>query len=107
MNVLVTGGAGYIRNHIYVELHENGHEVIAIDDLSNSKKESLHQAQLRAVKKSAVSIADLINSDILQSIFKKLSIDSVIHYKTLYKFHKQRPGEAVLSIHTRDGKEGI
>ena len=41
MNVLVTGGTGYIGSHICVELLEAGHEVIVIDDFSNSKPEVL------------------------------------------------------------------
>ena len=41
MNVLVTGGAGYIGSHICVELIEAGHNVIVIDDFSNSKPEVL------------------------------------------------------------------
>ena len=39
MNVLVTGGAGYIGSHICVELIEAGHNVIQTDDFSNSKHE--------------------------------------------------------------------
>ena len=41
MKVLVTGGTGYIGSHICVELIQAGHEVIVIDDLSNSKPEVL------------------------------------------------------------------
>lgn len=41
MKVLVTGGTGYIGSHICVELIQAGHEVIVIDDFSNSKPEVL------------------------------------------------------------------
>ena len=41
MNILVAGGAGYIGSHICVELLENGHDVVVIDDFSNSKPEVL------------------------------------------------------------------
>ena len=41
MKILVTGGAGYIGSHICVELIEAGHDVIVIDDFSNSKPEVL------------------------------------------------------------------
>ena len=41
MKILVTGGAGYIGSHTCVELLEAGHEVTVIDNLSNSKFESL------------------------------------------------------------------
>ena len=43
MNVLVTGGAGYIGSHTCVELIEAGHTPIVIDNLSNSNPESLHR----------------------------------------------------------------
>lgn len=41
MNVLVTGGAGYIGSHVCVELLQSGHDVVVIDDFSNSKPEAL------------------------------------------------------------------
>ena len=41
MNILVTGGTGYIGSHICVELLENGHDVVVIDDFSNSKPDVL------------------------------------------------------------------
>ena len=45
MNVLVTGGAGYIGSHTCVELIEAGHEPVVIDNLCNSNPESLHRVQ--------------------------------------------------------------
>lgn len=45
MKVLVTGGTGYIGSHICVELIQAGHEVIVIDDFSNSKPEVLGYIQ--------------------------------------------------------------
>ena len=41
MHVLVTGGAGYIGSHTCLELLEAGHTVTVVDNLSNSKEESL------------------------------------------------------------------
>ena len=43
MKILVTGGAGYIGSHTCVELLNGGHEVIVVDNLSNSSKESLNR----------------------------------------------------------------
>ena len=45
MKVLVTGGAGYIGSHTCVELLENGYEVVVVDNLSNSKEESLRRVK--------------------------------------------------------------
>ena len=44
-NILVTGGAGYIGSHTCVELLEAGHDVIVLDNLSNSSEESLKRVQ--------------------------------------------------------------
>ena len=41
MQILITGGAGYIGSHTAVELLDAGHDVIVLDNLSNSKKEAL------------------------------------------------------------------
>ena len=43
MTILVTGGAGYIGSHTCVELLEKGYEVVVVDNLSNSSKESLNR----------------------------------------------------------------
>ena len=49
MRILVTGGAGYIGSHTCLELLRAGHEVVVIDNLSNSKAEALRRVQeLRA-----------------------------------------------------------
>ncbi len=43
MNILLTGGAGYIGSHTIVELDKAGHSVIVVDNLVNSNSESLHR----------------------------------------------------------------
>ena len=45
MSVLVTGGAGYIGSHTVIELLENGYDVVVVDNLSNSKEESLNRVK--------------------------------------------------------------
>jgi len=45
MNILLTGGAGYIGSHTAVELLEVGHSIVAIDNLSNSSQQSLARVQ--------------------------------------------------------------
>ena len=41
MSILITGGAGYIGSHTCIELVKSGHDIIVVDNLRNSKKESL------------------------------------------------------------------
>ena len=43
MNILVTGGAGFIGSHTIIELYKAGHTAVVIDNLSNSKPESLRR----------------------------------------------------------------
>ena len=45
MNVLVTGGAGYIGSHTVVELLNAGHNVVIVDDLSNAKADVIDRIQ--------------------------------------------------------------
>lgn len=45
MNILVTGGAGYIGSHTIVELISAGHSVVAVDNLVNSSQESLRRIE--------------------------------------------------------------
>lgn len=43
MNILVTGGAGYIGSHTIIELHKAGHTAVVVDNLSNSNPEGLRR----------------------------------------------------------------
>ncbi|MCF7823240.1 MAG: UDP-glucose 4-epimerase GalE [Candidatus Marinimicrobia bacterium] len=81
--ILVTGGAGYIGSHTVLELLENGDEVIVIDNLSNSKLESLKRVEELSGKKIIFHQIDLLNKDDLGAEFKKYDIDAVIHFAGL------------------------
>lgn len=52
MTVLVTGGAGYIGSHTVLELLNQGHQVIVVDNLSNSSEEALQRVQHITGKKT-------------------------------------------------------
>ncbi|MFK7954409.1 MAG: UDP-glucose 4-epimerase GalE [Ekhidna sp.] len=80
MNVLVTGGAGFIGSHTVLELLESGNEVIVVDNLDNSKYESIKRVEQLTGKKVAFYEVDLGNKTATEEIFKNHTIESVIHF---------------------------
>jgi UDP-glucose 4-epimerase len=83
MNILVTGGAGYIGSHTCVELLQYGYEVIVVDNLCNSKEESLRRVQEITGKNLKFYKIDLLDQERLEEVFNKHTIDSVIHFAGL------------------------
>ena len=83
MKILVTGGAGYIGSHTCVELLKNDYEVIVVDNLCNSKEESLHRVQEITGKKLSFYVVDLLDREKLDEVFRKHSIQAVVHFAGL------------------------
>lgn len=84
MKVLVTGGAGYIGSHTCVELLNEGYDVIVVDNLSNSKEESLKRVMKITNKKIIFYKNDLLDKKGLIKIFHKHNdIYAVIHFAGL------------------------
>ena len=81
--ILVTGGAGYIGSHTCVELLNTGHDVVVLDNLSNSSVESLNRVQQLAQKNLKFVEGDIRDSQILDRIFQENTIDAVIHFAGL------------------------
>ena len=80
MVVLLAGGAGYIGSHTAVELINAGHEVVIVDDYSNSCPESIKRVE-EITGKSIVSYeADVKDKDARRKIFNENHIDCVIHF---------------------------
>ena len=71
-NVLVTGGAGYIGSHTVKHLVENNYNVIVADNLSMGHREAVYTPHFE--------IADLMDKNSLDQVFKKYQIDTVIHF---------------------------
>ena len=80
MNVLVTGGTGYIGSHTVVELIESGYEPIIIDNLSNSKVEVLDKLEEITGKRVKFYQNDVCDIDALNKIFDENKIEAVIHF---------------------------
>jgi UDP-glucose 4-epimerase len=78
MNILVTGGAGFIGSHLIDYLIKDGHNVTCIDDLSLGKeknvKEHIGQKNFRLVK------IDILNKNILNEVFKENKFECVFHF---------------------------
>lgn len=83
MKILVTGGSGYIGSHTCVELLNNGHEVIVVDNLCNSSKESLNRVERITGKKIKFYHTDIRDKTELDKVFRENSIDAVIHFAGL------------------------
>lgn len=83
MKVLVTGGAGYIASHTDVCLLNAGHEVVAVDNFSNSSYESVENVERITGKKVIFYEGDVCDKKILEKIFSEHKIDAVIHFAGL------------------------
>ena len=80
MNVLVTGGAGYIGSHTVVELINAGHQVVVVDDLSNAKAEVMDRIQTITGVRPDFYQVDCGDKEKLREIFQAHKVDAVIHF---------------------------
>ncbi|MEM7115496.1 MAG: UDP-glucose 4-epimerase GalE [Chloroflexota bacterium] len=83
MKILVTGGAGYIGSHTCLELLEAGYEVVVVDNLANSKEESLRRVQVLTGKGIDFHQVDLLDKGGLTAVFQQTSPYAVIHFAGL------------------------
>lgn len=77
--ILVTGGTGYIGSHISVELLEEGHSVVLLDDLSNSVASVVPRIEKITGRTVAFYQGDVRNAALLATIFERHRIEAVIH----------------------------
>lgn len=84
MKILVTGGSGYIGSHTVLELLQVGHDVIVVDNLSNSCEESLTRVK-NITGKNNLSFhkADILDRPVLEKIFNAHNFDAVVHFAGL------------------------
>lgn len=83
MNVLVTGGAGYIGSHTCLELLQSGYGVIVIDNLCNANPKSLERVEALTGKKLKFYEGDVRDEALLNKIFAENEIGCVIHFAGL------------------------
>jgi UDP-glucose 4-epimerase len=90
MNILVTGGAGYIGSHTCVELLQAGYDVTVVDNLVNGKEEALRRAQELAGRSLTFHRVDLLDRPALEQVFRSEPFQAVVHFAGL-----KAPGESV------------
>lgn len=83
MNILVTGGAGYIGSHTCISLLESGHSVIVADNLSNSKSEVLDKVRHITDREVLFYEIDVTDAEAVDAVFSQHTIDGVIHFAGL------------------------
>lgn len=83
MNILVTGGAGYIGSHTCLELLRQGHDIIVADNLVNAQKEAVDRVSALAGRNFPFYEMDIRDEQALDAIFDRHSIDCVIHFAGL------------------------
>ncbi len=83
MKVLVTGGAGFIGSHTVVELLEAGHEVVVVDNLSNSCREAITRVEKITGKNVIFYENDVRDAAAMELVFAAHDIDWVIHFAGL------------------------
>ena len=80
MNILLTGGAGYIGSHTLVELLANGYSPVVVDNLNNSSEEALRRVE--QITGSSIPFYNLTVQDepALRAVFEQHSFDAIIHF---------------------------
>lgn len=81
--ILVTGGAGYIGSHTVVELMAKGHELLVLDNFSNSSPLVLDRVQSIAGHRPLLVEGDIRDAAVLKAVFSKYHISAVIHFAGL------------------------
>ena len=83
MEILVTGGAGYIGSHTCVELLEKGCDVVVVDNFDNSSPRSIERVEQITGKKVSLYKADVRDRAAMDKVFAEHAIDYVIHFAGL------------------------
>ena len=88
MNILVTGGLGYLGSHAVVELIQQNYGVVILDNLSNSHKKNLKRIEKITCKKIKFYKEDIRHKSSLRKIFKDNNIEGIMHFAGLKSVKK-------------------
>ena len=77
--ILLTGATGYIASHTWLELLAAGHDVVGLDDFSNSSPEVLNRLEQLSGKSPVFERASVCDADALHAVFERHRIDAVVH----------------------------
>ena len=80
MKVLLSGGAGYIGSHTAIELRSAGHDVVIVDNFSNSKPEVLRRLEKITGVPFAFHCADVCDKAAMDTIFAEEKPEAIIHF---------------------------
>ncbi len=83
MNILVTGGAGYIGSHTCVQLLDVGYDVVVVDNLCNSSEEALKRVEKITGKSVKFYKIDMVDKEALRTVFEENKFDAAIHFAGL------------------------
>ncbi|UOV99858.1 UDP-glucose 4-epimerase GalE [Agrococcus sp. SCSIO52902] len=83
MRVLLTGGAGYIGSHTAIALLESGHDVVVLDDFSNSSSEAIRRAGEIAGQEIPLVRGDAADRSLVLEVLRGYRIDAVVHFAGL------------------------
>jgi UDP-glucose 4-epimerase len=83
MAILVTGGLGFIGSHTSVSLLESGHDVVVLDDMSNSSVDVLDRIEAIACRRPSFVHASVNDTKRLPEVFVNFNISAVIHFAAL------------------------
>ena len=83
MNILLTGGAGYIGSHTAVVLTQAGHDVVLLDNFYNSQKEVLDHLAIILAKSLPCINADVRDTALVEKTLRQYQVDAVVHFAGL------------------------
>ncbi|HYP30524.1 MAG TPA: UDP-glucose 4-epimerase GalE, partial [Burkholderiaceae bacterium] len=78
--ILLTGATGYIASHTWLELLAEGHDVVGLDDFSNSSPEVLNRLEALSGRAPVFERASVCDAAALDAVFARHRIDAVVHF---------------------------